>query len=362
MKSLKSEILTARELNRAMLARQLLLEGSPLPLVSAIEQVGGLQSQYAPAPYVGLWTRLQTFGRDDLTDALVDKRVLQGTLMRSTIHIVSCADYSRFAAGTGPSRRAWWSRVRRRELDGLDIAVAADRVRAFLADGPRKQREIVGFLEGEGYPTVAWQGVGQWLDLVRVPPSGTWEQRRADLYQLADEWTATSDHPTESDGLRHLLVRYLRGFGPAPLADAASWAGVPIGALRRIVPDVDLVRFRDEQGRELLDVPDGPLPDGNVPAPVRFLPVWEALLLVHARRTLVLPEAYRPLIFNTKNPQSFPTFLVDGVVAGTWRYDAGRVTIQPFERLTARVADELDAEALRLAAFYAAPATTTIRK
>ena len=365
MADLSDRILSVRELNRAMLARQLLLERSSLSVEAAVEQVGGLQSQYAPAPYVGLWSRLQTFSRDDLTNALVEKRVVQGTLMRSTIHVVSSREYELFAAGVRPSRQAWWSRVRRRELDGVDMEAAAARVKALLAEGPRRQRDIVRALDEDGYPSVSWQGVGLWLDLVRVPPSGTWDQRRADLYGDADAWLgvdpARSDsaesgdraRPSEADGLRHLLRSYLRGFGPSTVADAASWAGVPTGTLRALVGELELRRFRDEQGRELLDVLDGPLPDADTPAPVRFLHVWEALLLVHARRTLVLPEAHRPRIFNTKNPQSFPTLLVDGVVAGTWRYSEDRVVVEPFEPLPARVTDEVEHEAARLAAFHA---------
>ena len=189
------------------------------------------------------------------------------------------------------------------------------------------------------------------VDLVRVPPSGTWERRRADIYGLADDWIEPSK-ATEDDGLEALVRRYLAGFGPAALADIANWAGVPVAPLRPIVDRLDLRRFRDEAGKELLDLPDAPLPDAETPAPVRFLPTWEATLLVHARRALILPEVYRPRIFNTKMPQSVPTFLVDGAVAGTWRFEEGRITINAFDELPSRVRRELDDEAERLAAFH----------
>src|SRR5207237_10301343 len=138
---------------------------------------------------------------------------------------------------------------------------------------------------------------------------------------------------TEREGVDHLVRRYFGGCGPAPLGDGASWAGLTATTLRPVVERLDLRRFRDERGGELLDLPDAPLPGADTPAPVRFLPTWDATLLVHARRTQILPEHLRPLVFNTKTPHSVPTFLVDGAVAGTWRYEGGRVQVKPFEPL-----------------------------
>ena len=170
-------ILTTRELNRALLARQLLLERSSLPLERAVEQMGGVQTQYAPSAYVGLWSRLAGFRRDDLTGALEQRRLVQGTLMRVTIHVVSREDYWPLALAIREGRRRWWLRVHKRADDAEQVAAAA-RLRAFLAGGPRREREIVAALGKE-----AWtRGTGLWLDLVRVPPSGTWERRRADVY------------------------------------------------------------------------------------------------------------------------------------------------------------------------------------
>ena len=175
-------VLQTRELNRALLARQLLLERSALPLPEALEQVAGLQAQYAPSPYVGLWSRLRDFRRDDLTRALEDRTAVQATLLRVTIHIVSAADYPPFTEAIRDARREWWARAVRRELDGVDIEAAAALVRERLADGPARQAELARLLADNGYPKAVWTGVGLWLDLVRVPPSGTWERRRADLY------------------------------------------------------------------------------------------------------------------------------------------------------------------------------------
>jgi hypothetical protein len=192
--------------------------------------------------------------------------------------------------------------------------------------------------------------VGLWLDMVRVPPSGTWERRRADLYGLADAWLGPCTSG-EREGIEHLVVRYLGGFGPAPVRDIANWAGLPAGSVRPAVEALDLRRFHDEKGHELVDLPGAPLPEADTRAPVRFLPTWDATLLVHCRRTQILPERFRPLVFNTKTPHSKPVFLVDGAAAGTWRYEKGRVDLTPFEPIPGAVRQELEDEAERLAAF-----------
>jgi Winged helix DNA-binding domain len=345
-------VLSTRALNRALLARQLLLERSPLSLPRALEQVAGLQSQYAPSAYVACWSRLRDFRRDALTRALEQRRAVQATLMRTTIHVVSRRDYPLFAEAIREPRRAWWRGVQRRQVEGVDIDAAAALVRKHLAGGPRRQAELTALLAAEGFPAAAWSGVGLWLDLVRAPPSGTWQQRRADLYGLADQVLAPWS-VTPAEGMEHLVRRYLGGFGPASARDVAGWAGVPVTTLRPVLERVGERRFRDEQGGELFDLPRAPLPDPETPAPVRFLPTWDATLLVHARRTQLLPERYRGLVFTTRNPHSVPTFLVDGAVAGSWRHQQGRVRLEPFEPLPRRVTRELEEEARHLAAFHA---------
>jgi hypothetical protein len=344
-------VLSTRELNRALLARQLLLERSKLPLTRALESIGGIQNQYAPSGYIGLWSRVRDFRREALTKALEQRRVVQGTLMRATIHLVSAADYPLFAQGIRKTRWEWWSRVQRREADTIDWKKVAALVRGYLAEGPLRQPKLAGLLKSEGFPRMAWAGAGLWVDMVRVPPSGTWEQRRADLYALAGDWLAPSS-TTESQGMEHLVRRYLGGFGPASLNDLANWAGLPATTLRPVVDRLKLRRFRDQEGGELLDLPRAPLPDADTPAPVRFLPTWDATLLAHARRTQILPEPYRPRVFNTKTPHSVPTFLVDGMVAGSWRYERGRVRLEPFGSLPKTIRRELEEESARLAAFH----------
>jgi hypothetical protein len=187
--------------------------------------------------------------------------------------------------------------------------------------------------------------------MVRVPPSGTWDQRRADLYGLADSWMRPLTH-AEPAAMEHVIRRYLAGFGPASVREIADWAGIPHTRLVPTLEQMSLRHFRDEKGKDLIDLPRAPLPDADTPAPVRFLPTWDATLLAHARRTQILPERFRPLVFNTRTPHSVPTFLVDGAVAGTWRVEGGRVELKPFEPLPRSVKRDVDDEARRLEAFF----------
>jgi hypothetical protein len=341
--------LTQRELNRALLARQLLLKRARPPIPKVLERVGGLQAQYAPSMYVGLWSRIEGFERNDLDRALERRAVVQGTLMRVTIHLVSRGDYWPFAVGIRKSRREWWLRVHKPRPDPREVAAAARRLRKRLAGGTIHRSEIDDLV---GRSAVMTNGVGLWLDLVRVPPSGTWERRRADLYAAAEDWIGPAE-VTPADGIERLVRRYLTGFGPATRDQIASWAGLPARAIDATLARLRLRRFRSENGKELLDLPRLPLPDAETPAPVRFLPIWDATLLVHARGTGILPEERRPLVFNTKTPQSVATFLVDGAVAGTWKYEQGGVRTEPFERLSRSAQKELDDEAERLAALHA---------
>jgi hypothetical protein len=344
-------ILTTRELNRALLARQFLLDRSTLPLVQTIERIGGLQTQYAPSGYIGLWSRLRNFRRDALTTALEQRRVIQGTLLRSTIHMVSAKDYWLLLSAVTKGRQDWWRRVTRKGFGEVDVAAAVPMVRAELVAGPRRATDLRELLARRGFPSIAWNGIGLWVDMIRVPPSGTWDQRKADLYGLAETWVRPAA-VNEAAGLEHVVRRYLGAFGPATLREIADWAGIPHATLLPVIDRLSLRRFEDEKGKELLDLPRAPLPDPETPAPVRFLPTWDATLLVHARRTQILPERYRPLVFNTKTPHSVPTFLVDGAVAGTWRYQAGRIEVKPFEPLPKAVRREVDEEAKRLEAFH----------
>jgi winged helix DNA-binding protein len=337
--------LTQRELNRALLARQLLLERVRLPIPRALERLGGIQDQYAPNAYIRLWSCLEDFRRDDLTRALERRSVVQASLMRATIHVVSKRDYWPLAVAVRAAQRDWWLRVHKPRPNERELERQAEELRALMADAPRRHEELVAIVGR------TWGMVGPWLELVRVPPSGTWEKRRAHLFQTAENWLGAPEVDPEA-AFDHLVRRYLAAFGPAARSDIAKWAGVSARDLGPALERLSLRRFRDEEGGELLDVPRAPLPDPETPAPVRFLPTWDAVLLVHARRTGVLPERYRPLIFPTRMPQSVGTFLVDGSVAGTWRYADGHVRWEAFERIDRTLSRDVGAEAERLAAFH----------
>jgi DNA glycosylase AlkZ-like len=340
-------VLTTRELNRALLARQMLLERAPVPIPRALERMGGLQAQYAPSMYVGLSSRVEGFERDALTRALERRRVVQGTLMRSTIHLVSAADYWPLMLAVERPRRESWLKANRDGLGARDMSAAASTLRRRLAGTALRRTEVEELI---GKPRAA--GIHHWLHVVRVPPSGTWERRRADLYALAEDWLGTPAVDADA-AIDHAVRRYLAGFGPATLAEIANWAGVPTPVVAPALERLKLRRFRAEDGDALVDLPRAPLPDPETPAPVRLLGTWDAVLLAHARRAEVLPERLRDRVFHVRMPQSVTTFLVDGVVAGTWRHDGGRVSFDAFGRLDRATQRALREEGERVEALHA---------
>jgi hypothetical protein len=337
-------VLTLRERNRALLERQLLLKRGKLSLPKALERIGGIQAQYAPSMYIGLWSRLQDFEFARLNQALERRTVVQGTLMRVTIHLVSAGDYWPIARAVREPRREWWIRYHRGKLSESDAVAAAEVVRKRLEEGKTARKDLI-----DGMDAAAFNGAGIWLDLVRIPPGGTWEHRRADVYALAEQWVGPAKG-TAADGLRLLVERYLRGFGPAAPADVANWIGTAIKPVTAVLEEMDLRQLRGEDGKLLVDLPRLPLPSADTPAPVRLLPTWDSTLLAHARGTGILSEENRPRVFSTKTPQSVPTFLVDGEVAGTWRLDKAKVKLEPFARLSRDTRRELQDEADRLVA------------
>jgi Winged helix DNA-binding domain len=344
--------LSTRQLNRAVLARQLLLARAELDIPTTLRRVGGLQTQYAPSGYIGLWSRLVDFPRAALTRALEDRSVVQATLMRSTIHMVAADDYWPMCAAIRESRREWWLRnANSRRSPDISHTELVDVMRAALADGPLPRIDLVAAMERAGFAKPFWECAGLWLDMVRVPPSGTWERRRADRYGVADQWIPRVD-VSEADGLRLLLTRYFQAFGPATLPDAATWCGVPRARIEPLVAGMDLVTYSDEGGAALFDLAGIELPDPTTPAPVRFLPTWDATLLAHCRRSGILPEEYRKVIFHTKIPQSIGTVLVDGSVGATWAWRDDHVEFNELAKLTTRQRGEVADEADRLTAFY----------
>ncbi|MEY2583112.1 MAG: hypothetical protein QOE09_2961 [Ilumatobacteraceae bacterium] len=345
-------MLSARQINRSVLDRQLLLSRADLDIPAALQHIGGLQTQYAPSGYIGLWSRLRDFQHDALTRALEDRSVVQATLMRATIHMVAAEDFWPFSAAIRQSRRDWWLRIAKsRALPAISYDALASVLREAMSEGPQPRAALAAAMDAAGIDKPHWEGAGLWLDMVRVPPSGTWERRRADRYGLADHWIP-ADEVAEVDDLTLLLTRYLQAFGPATLADAATWAGVPRARIEPVASSMDLVRYTDESGATLVDLTGSVLPDPDTAAPVRMLPTWDATLLAHCRRSGILPEEFRKAIFHTKNPQSVGTVLVDGAVAATWVWRNDRVEVEQLTKLSSKQRGEVAAEANALTTFY----------
>lgn len=351
--AMDAPVLTARALNRTLLARQHLLERASADPIAVMEAMGGIQMQYAPAGYIGLWSRVRDLPRPMLTRLLEEQRAIQGTMLRATIHTVSAADYWPTMAGIARINREWYARVRAREIGSTDMDAVVTALREELADGPVRIGELADRLVARGFPDRAAAWASTWIEMVRVPPSGTWERRRADLYALAELWLPPDREIGEEEGIAHLVRRYLGAFGPAPLRDIATWMGLKVGQMRHVAEGMELRAYRDEQRRPIVDLPNAKVLSGDEPAPLRFLPVWDATLLVHARRTQILPEEHRPTVFNTRTPHSVNTFLVDGQVAGAWRFENGEIRLEPFRRLSCDERAALEGEAHGLARFHA---------
>ncbi|MGH3001025.1 MAG: winged helix DNA-binding domain-containing protein, partial [Gaiellaceae bacterium] len=306
-------VLTQRELNRATLARQLLLERKKVGVVAALERVAGLQAQYAPSPFVGLWTRTDGFRRETLERSLLAHRVVRAVLMRGTIHLVSRADYFTFleAVGDPPWLGAWSPDLGER---------AVEAVGAFGRD-PRTRAEIAAFVE-RPLEDREWYALRTRARLVHAPESGFWKERGRTRYL-----TMPHEPPDVEEARVTLVRRYLAAFGPATRADIAEWSGLRMRDLEPALANLR-PRFRDERGRDLYDVPRAPLPPADAPAPVRFLPRFDNLLLAHKDRTRVIADDHRGLVIEGGWIKS--TFLVDGFVAGVWEVESGRVLLEPF--------------------------------
>jgi hypothetical protein len=291
---------------------------------------------------------MEGFERDTLNRALHRGSVVQATLMRGTIHLVSRADYWPIAAAIRDTMRDWWLRVTRSDRTDAEMARAAAGLERALANGPRKRKELIAEL---GIESQEWSGLGYWVDLVRIPPSGTWDSRRADLYGLATKWVGV-DQADPRSGCDLLIRRYLGGFGPATREDIRAFTSLNLSMIDETLDRLSVRTFTVED-ETLVDIRGGPLPDPDTAAPVRFLGTWDASLLVHARRALILPEEYRNRIFHTKAPHSFNTFLIDGQVRGTWRGEGGQIRLEPFAPIPRPFRRDLETESDRLAAFFA---------
>lgn len=338
-------ILTLRELNRATLARQLLLERKRLSAKAVIERLVGMQAQWPPSPYVGIWTRTTSFRREALERKLASVEIVKATVMRQTLHLLTRRDYALLRAALSETNFPWQTAQAER---------LAPAVRALAANGPVTTEDALAHLEQQhGLTGIdarrAWRAARVRAHVLHHHETALWQARPGGRFVALDE---PEPHvPVEARA--EILRRYLAAFGPASRRDIMAWTMMHVPEIQRALDLLEpLRRFRDEQGRELLDVPRAPLPNPETPAPVRFLPKWDNVLLAFADRTRVLPERYRKEVIRM-NGDVAQTFLVDGFVAGTWRVDDGRVVPEPFAVLSRAVRSEVEDEAGRLEAFVA---------
>lgn len=335
---------TQRELNRATLARQMLLGRARLPVARAVERLCAMQAQAAKAPYVGLWSRLEGFRREQLTRAYERKRVVRATLFRVTIQLVSAADHPSFAA---LMHRRWRDEFRSWKLPADELA---GRIVRLADDGPFTYAQANAAVP-ELPDRYRWR-VRCLTPLVHVPPAGTWGNHRIHV-TTAERWLGSKEvEPQVAAAL--FIERYLAGYGPASKADLLRFAALRAGDVNAgfEVLEPRLVQLEAEDGRKLFDLRRARRPPADTPTPVRFLPEWDHLILGFDERSRVLPPDLAPTVIK-KNGDVLPTFLVDGLVAGLWRYEGGKVKTEPFAPLPLAARRELADEAARLAAFLA---------
>jgi hypothetical protein len=332
--------LTLRELNRATLARQLLLHRERLTATKAVERLVGVQAQWPPAPYVALWTRVEGFRREELERALARRTVLKATVMRQTLHLVTRRDYALFRAAMSETNFPWESALATR---------LAPAVRALADGGPVTTADAVSFLArghdlGGLSPNRAWRYARVRAHLVHHHETALWHARPEGRFVAVDE----PEPLVPVEARAEMLRRYLAAFGPATRRDAVAWSMMHVPEIGRALElSEPLVRYRDEDGRELLDVPRAPLPPGDTPAPVRFLPKWDNVLLAWADRRRVLPEELRRVVIG-QNGDVAQTVLVDGMVAATWRDDGARVSVEFLRSVTRTQKAEVADQARRL--------------
>lgn len=333
---------TSKALNRATLARQLLLRRSRVSVPKAVDLLCAMQAQAPNAPYIGLWSRLENFDQAKLTRALEQREVTRSTLFRATVHLVAASNQPAFARLTHDQWREDFMR------EGLPLDEMIERVERLAEQGTFTYGELEAAMPELGERRFRVRCL---TPLVHVPPSGTWRKPRIKL-TTATRWLGI-EAPDAALAARTVVRSYLAAFGPAMRADVLRFSGLRVGAIDPALEALgkDLRLFQDEQGRELLDLPRAPRPAPDTPAPVRFLPKFDALLLSHADRTRVLPEEYRSTVI--RGGDVLETFLVDGLVAGSWRLEDGKVKLEPFAPVPFAIRRELDDEGRRLAAFVA---------
>jgi hypothetical protein len=341
--------LTIRQLNRALLARQMLLSREEGTALAVVERLVGMQAQLPRPPFVGLWTRLQGFRRGDLLDALDRRGVVRVTAMRGTLHLMSAADYLSLRGTLQPMLSRGMQSILRERATALDLSVLEEDARAFFGGAPGTFDALRDHLKAkhpEGDERAMAYAIRMHLPLVQVPADTAWGFPAAADFAMAESWLGTKI-PLEPAPAHALVRRYLAAFGPATPGDAQAWSGLQ--GLREVFESLrpELVTFRDERKRELFDLPDAPRLPEDTPAPVRFLPEFDNLVLSHDDRTRVIADEHRPKVV-LKNLQVRATFLVDGFVAGTWKIERKKkvaiLILEPFGKLTKQTLAALEKE------------------
>ncbi len=351
-----SDTLSRRALNRAMLDRQLLLRRSKMTALEAVEHLAGLQAQAPNPPYFALWTRLHDFRQEDLANLLLDRSVVRTALMRSTVHLASSSDALAWRPIMQPVYdRSMYNTQFTPEIKDLDHQEIGRFTRKLLGERPLSSGELSAELmkrwEGAG-PSALVHVARAMVPLVQIPPRGVWGKSGQPTFQTIEDWLGAEQDATPSPD--RMFRRYLAAFGPASVQDMQAWAGVTkIGEVaERLRPE--LRTFRDENGRELFDLPDAPRPDPDTPAPVRLLGPFDQTVLSYADRTRVISDEYRKVVI-TQNGLVKGTTLVDGFVKGFWEIKAAKkaatLSITPFERIPKRDLDALEGSAHRLLAW-----------
>lgn len=347
-----ADAITVRDLNRATLARQLLLERADVGVVEAVERLAGLQAQEPRPPFLGLWTRLDGVAREDVVRAVEGRDLVRGTLMRGTLHLVSARQFRALRPALQPVLDNGLRLLGKRAA-ALDREALVAAARELLADGPRTFEELRVALAAR-FPDVDARalgyGVRMLVPLVMVPGAEErWAFPRTSRFAPAEAWLGGALDAPAAAGL---VRAYLGAFGPAGAADLQEWSG--LGGTAALFDDLrdELVVLRDEDGRELFDLPDAPRPGADADAPPRLLPEFDNLVLAYKDRRRVIADAHRPAVV-TKNLRVRATFLLDGVVAGTWsatrKARRAVATLEPFGRAPRKAdRDALCAEAERL--------------
>jgi Winged helix DNA-binding domain len=358
--------ISERVLNRTTLLRQSLLERTQENVAPAVGRLAGIQAQHANAPHVALWSRVAGFESAKLEGALERRTVVKATSIRSTLHMVAARDYPAFDTGTSVTRVVVWAATMRRA--GIDIHGIHQRLLAYAAE-PRTVDEMEAFLEElapdvrlaahapSGVRRVAFRIVSAYGGLVHVPPSGFWREHRAPRYVAARGWLKGMKEPSADEALQRIVSRYLGAYGPASVADIGRWMGERKAPRIRKALDAlgDAIR-RDhaEDGRELVDLADGPLASGDEPAPARFLSRWDSVVIGYDDRTRILPPKLSAAVIK-KNADILATFLVDGLIGGTWKSETvkgrGILRLSPLVRVPKAARRALDEEGERLVRF-----------